>query len=143
MAISTENLINSQYKWEISTDAGLTYTKVDFLQTMDLPKSTKVIDDVTPSDATSTVNAVANFTEVSEVSFTLAYAPTDAQHMAIKSAYHNNTTILSRISFLDAPTEGYEFDSMVKEFNLMPEQKKMLRVEGVLVISSEITNVTV
>ena len=143
MATATENLVNSQYTWEISTDAlGTTFKKVAFLTEMDMPQSVKAIDDVTPSDATNTVNAVANFNEVSEVAFTLVYMPKDAQHMALKAAYKNNTVIKNRIKFVDATGEGYEFDGMIKEFNLKPEQKKMLRVEGVLVISSEIKAVT-
>ena len=144
MATATENLVNSQYIWEISTDGvGTKYDKVAFLTEMDMPQSVKAIDDVTPSDATNTVNAVADFNEVSEVAFTLVYMPTDAQHMALKAAYKGNTVIKNRIKFVDAPGEGYEFDGMIKEFNLKPEQKKMLRVEGVLVISSAIKAVTV
>ena len=144
MATATENLVNSQYTWEISTDgAGTKYDKVAFLTEMDMPQSVKAIDDVTPSDATNTVNAVADFNEVSEVAFTLVYMPTDAQHMALKAAYKGNTVIKNRIKFVDATGEGYEFDGMIKEFNLKPEQKKMLRVEGVLVISSAIKAVTV
>ena len=141
MATSTENLVNSQYTWEISTD-GTAYTKVGYLQEMDMPQAVKAIDDITPTDAKSTVNVVADFTEVSEMNFTLGYMPTDAQHKMLKDAYAANTSVKSRIRFTDAPTEGYEFDSMVKEFNLKPEQKKMLRVEGVLVITSAITAVT-
>lgn len=143
MATATENLVNSQYTWEISTDGvGTQYNKVAFLTEMDMPQSVKAIDDVTPSDATNTVNAVADFNEVSEVAFTLVYMPTDAQHMALKAAYKDNTVIKNRIKFVDATGEGYEFDGMIKEFNLKPEQKKMLRVEGVLVISSAIKAVT-
>lgn len=142
MAQSTENLVNSQYVWEISTD-GTVYNTVGYLQEMDMPQNAKAIDEVTPTDAKSTINVVADFTEVSEMSFTLGYMPTDAQHTVLKSAYEANTVVKSRIRFLDAPTEGYQFDSMVKEFVLKPEMKKMLRVEGVLVITSEITDVTV
>lgn len=142
MATSTENLVNSQYVWEVSTD-GTVYNKVAYLQEMDMPQAVKAIDEITPTDAKSTINVVADFTEVSEMSFTLGYMPTDAQHTILKAAYEGNTTVKSRIRFLDAPTEGYEFESMVKEFNLKPEMKKMLRVEGVLVITSEIKDVTV
>lgn len=142
MATSTENLVNSQYVWEISTD-GTVYNTVGYLQEMDMPQAVKAVDEVTPTDAKSTINVVADFTEVSEMSFTLGYMPTDAQHTVLKGAYESNTVVKSRIRFLDAPTEGYQFDSMVKEFVLKPEMKKMLRVEGVLVITSEITDVTV
>lgn len=142
MATSTENLVNSQYVWEISTD-GTVYSEVGYLQEMDMPQAVKAVDEVTPTNAKSTINVVADFTEVSEMSFTLGYMPTDAQHTVLKAAYEANTVVKSRIRFLDAPTEGYQFDSMVKEFVLKPEMKKMLRVEGVLVITSEITDVTV
>lgn len=142
MAQSTENLVNSQYSWEIAVDSlGATFDKVSFLTEMDMPVSTKTTDDVTPSDATSTVTAVANFKETSEIAFTLVYMPTDPQHIALKAAFTNNTTIKNKISFAGAVSEGYAFDGMVKEFNLKPEQKKMLRVEGVLVVSSAITAV--
>jgi hypothetical protein len=67
--------------------------------------------------------------------------PTDPQHMELKAAYNNSTTIKNKVSFLDtsASGEGFMFDGMIKEFNLVAEQKDMLKVEGVLVISSEVT----
>lgn len=143
MATATENLVNSQYTWEIATDGvGTLFNKVNFLTEMDMPTSTKATDDVTPSDATNTVTAVADFNETSEISFTLVYMPTDAQHMALKAAYADGKVIKNKIKFKDATGEGYAFDGQIKEFTLKPEQKKMLRVEGVLVISSAITAVT-
>ena len=40
MATVTENLVDSQYVWEISTDAlGATFTKVKFLESMDMPRT--------------------------------------------------------------------------------------------------------
>lgn len=142
MATVTEKLVNSQYSWEIATDAlGTVFKKVSFLENMDMPKAAKVTDDVTPSDATSTVTAVANFTETSEIGFTLVYQPTDVEHMALKKAYKDNATIKNKIKFTDITGEGYAFDGMIKEFTFKPEQKKMLRVEGVLVISSPIVAV--
>ena len=140
MAKATENLVNSQYSWEISVDGvGTVFNKVNFLTEMDMPKAEKATDDVTPSDAKSTVTAVADFRETSEIAFTLVYMPTDPQHMALKAAYEANTTIINKIKFTDSVGVGYKFDGMIKDFTLKPEQKKMLRVEGVLVVSSEIT----
>tara|TARA_R110000751_G_scaffold29116_3_gene75334 strand:+ start:779 stop:1219 length:441 start_codon:yes stop_codon:yes gene_type:complete len=141
MAISADELVNVQFKWSIATDDVPTFNQVEFLNEMEMPKLTKVVVDVTPTDATSTVNAVPNFRETSEIPFTLYYVPTDPQHMELKAAYKNSTVIKNKIEFIDpaAASEGYVFDGMVKEFNLMAEQKDMLKVEGVLVISSEIT----
>lgn len=139
MAISTDKLVNTQYTWSIATDDVPTFNQVQFLNSMDMPNLPKTVVDVTPTDATSTVNAVANFRETSEIAFTLYYMPTDPQHMELKAAFNNNTTLKNKITFIDAAGEGFIFDSMIKEFNLVAEQKDMLKVEGVLVISSEVT----
>lgn len=139
MAISTDKLVNTQYTWSIATDDVPTFNQVQFLNTMDMPNLPKTVVDVTPTDATSTVNAVANFRETSEIAFTLYYMPTDPQHMELKAAFNNNTTLKNKITFIDAAGEGFIFDGMIKEFNLIAEQKDMLKVEGVLVISSEVT----
>lgn len=139
MAISTDKLVNTQYTWSIATDDVPTFNQVQFLNNMDMPNLPKTVVDVTPTDATSTVNAVANFRETSEIAFTLYYMPTDPQHMELKAAFNNNTTLKNKITFVDAAGEGFIFDGMIKEFNLVAEQKDMLKVEGVLVISSEVT----
>tara|TARA_R110002051_G_scaffold293_5_gene1241 strand:- start:16334 stop:16819 length:486 start_codon:yes stop_codon:yes gene_type:complete len=139
MAISTDKLVNTQYTWSIATDDVPTFNQVQFLNSMDMPNLPKTVVDVTPTDATSTVNAVANFRETSEIAFTLYYMPTDPQHMELKAAFNNNTTLKNKITFIDAAGEGFIFDGMIKEFNLVAEQKDMLKVEGVLVISSEVT----
>lgn len=139
MAISTDKLVNTQYTWSIATDDVPTFNQVEFLNTMDMPNLPKTVVDVTPTDATSTVNAVANFRETSEMAFTLYYMPTDPQHMELKAAFNNSTTLKNKITFVDAAGEGFIFDGMIKEFNLVAEQKDMLKVEGVLVISSEVT----
>ncbi len=139
MAISTDKLVNTQYTWSIATDDVPTFNQVQFLNSMDMPNLPKTVVDVTPTDATSTVNAVANFRETSEIAFTLYYMPTDPQHMELKAAFNNNTTLKNEITFIDAAGEGFIFDGMIKEFNLVAEQKDMLKVEGVLVISSEVT----
>lgn len=139
MAISTDKLVNTQYTWSIATDDVPTFNQVQFLNSMDMPNLPKTVVDVTPTDATSTVNAVANFRETSEMAFTLYYMPTDPQHMELKAAFNNSTTLKNKITFVDAAGEGFIFDGMVKEFNLVAEQKDMLKVEGVLVISSEVT----
>ena len=139
MAISTDKLVNTQYTWSIATDDVPTFNQVEFLNTMDMPNLPKTVVDVTPTDATSTVNAVANFRETSEMAFTLYYMPIDPQHMELKAAFNNSTTLKNKITFVDAAGEGFIFDGMIKEFNLVAEQKDMLKVEGVLVISSEVT----
>lgn len=139
MAISTDKLVNTQYTWSIATDDVPTFNQVEFLNTMDMPNLPKTVVDVTPTDATSTVNAVANFRKTSEMAFTLYYMPTDPQHMELKAAFNNSTTLKNKITFVDAAGEGFIFDGMIKEFNLVAEQKDMLKVEGVLVISSEVT----
>ena len=139
MAISTDKLVNTQYTWSIATDDVPTFNQVELLNTMDMPNLPKTVVDVTPTDATSTVNAVANFRETSEIAFTLYYMPTDPQHMELKAAFNNSTTLKNKITFVDAAGEGFIFDGMIKEFNLVAEQKDMLKVEGVLVISSEVT----
>lgn len=143
MATVTENLVNSQYSWEIAVDGvGTLFNKVKFLESMDMPSTEKATDEVTSTSDTNTVTAVADFNETSEIKFTLVYMPTDAQHMALKAAFAANTTIKNKIKFADATGEGYAFDGMIKGFTLKPEAKKMLRVEGVLVVSSAITAVT-
>lgn len=142
MAVSTDGLVNTQYTWEIATDDVPTFNKVEFLNKMDMPKLPKTVVDVTPTDVTHTINAVANFRETSEMAFTLYYMPADAQHIELKNAFNNGTTFKNKIKFTDAPNEGFVFDGMLKEFNLVAEQKDMLKVEGVLVISSEVTAVT-
>ena len=142
MAISTDGLVNTQYTWEIATDDVPTFNKVEFLNSMDMPNLPKTVVDVTPTDATHTINAVANFRETSEMPFTLYYIPTDPQHMELKAAFNAGTTFKNKIKFADAPGEGFAFDGMLKEFNLVAEQKDMLKVEGVLVISSDVTAVT-
>lgn len=142
MAINPEKLVNTQYIWEIAIDALPTFNQVEFLTEMDMPNLAKTVVDVTPTDATSTINTVANFTETSEIAFTLYYMPTDTQHMALKTAYNDGTVIKNKIKFIDAPGEGFAFDGMIKEFKLVAEQKDMLKVEGVLVIASDVVAVT-
>ncbi len=141
MAISADNLVDVQFKWSIATDDVPTFNQIEFLNEMEIPKMTKLVVDVTPTDAISQVNAVPNYKETSEIPFTLYYIPTDPQHMELKAAYNDSTVLKNKIEFLDpdAATEGVTFDGMIKEFNLVAEQKDMLKVEGVLVISSEIT----
>lgn len=138
MAMNTDGLVNTQYTWEIAVDEAATFNQVKFLTSMDMPTLAKTVVDVTPTDATSTVNAVTNFRETSEIAFTLYYMPADPQHIELKAAYNDNTTLKNKIKFIDAAGEGFIFDGMIKEFNLVAEQKDMLKVEGVLVISSEI-----
>lgn len=142
MAINPENLVNTQYTWEIAVAEPAVYNQVEFLTEMDMPNLPKTVVDVTPTDATSTINAVANFTETSEIAFTLYYMPADAQHQALKTAYNDGTVIKNKIKFIDAAGEGFEFDGMIKEFKLVAEQKDMLKVEGILVIASDVTAVT-
>ena len=138
----TSKLVNTQYTWEISETGGVySFAQVEFLHKMDMPKAVKTVVDVTPSDAKSTVNAVADFTETSEIPFTLYYMPTDPQHIQLKTAYRTGAVLKNKIKFADAVNEGFAFDGMIKEFNLVAEQKDMLKVEGVLVISSEVTAV--
>lgn len=141
MARAIDKLVNTQYTWSIATDDVPTFNQVEFLNTMDMPNLPKTVVDVTPTDATSTVNAVANFRETSEMAFTLYYMPTDPQHMELKAAFNAGTTIKNKIDFIDAVGEGFAFDGMIKEFNLVAEQKDMLKVEGVLVISSDVVPV--
>lgn len=141
-SFDTSKLANTQYTWEISATGGVdSFAKVEFLHKMDMPKAVKTVVDVTPSDAKSTINAVADFSETSEIPFTLYYMPTDPQHMQLKTAFNTGATLKNKIKFADAPGEGFAFDGMIKEFNLVAEQKDMLKVEGVVVISSEITAV--
>lgn len=142
MPVPTDGLVNTQYTWEIATDDVPTFNKVEFLNKMDMPNLPKTVVDVTPSDATHTINAVANFRETGELPFTLYYIPTDPQHIALKAAFNAGTTFKNKIKFVDAASEGFAFDGMLKEFNLVAEQKDMLKVEGVLVISSDVTAVT-
>ena len=143
MAISADDLVNTQYTWEISEMGGVdAFKQVEFLNSMDMPNLPKTVVDVTPTDATSTVNAVANFRETSDIAFTLYYVPTDPQHMQLKAAFNAGTTLKNKIKFTDASGEGFAFDGMIKEFKLVAEQKDMLKVEGVLVISSAVTAVT-
>ena len=68
--------------------------------------------------------------------------PTDPQHIQLKTAFNVGTTLKNKIKFADALGEGFAFDGMIKEFKLVAEQKDMLKVEGVLVISSDVTAVT-
>ncbi len=142
MAISTDDLVNTQYTWEISETGGVdAFKQVEFLNSMEMPNLVKPVVDVTPTDATSQVNAVPNFRETSEIPFVLYYVPTDPQHMQLKTAYNDSTVLKHQIKFIDAAGEGFAFDGMIKEFKLVAEQKDMLKVEGVLVISSEVTAV--
>ena len=140
--ISADDLVNTQYTWEVSAVGGVeAFKQVEFLNSMDMPNLPKTVVDVTPTDANSTVNAVANFRETSEIAFTLYYVPTDPQHLLLKTAYNEGNTLKNKIKFIDAVGEGFAFDGMIKEFKLVAEQKDMLKVEGVLVISSDVVAV--
>lgn len=138
----TSKLVNTQYTWDISENGGVdTFAQVKFLNSMDMPKAVKSVVDVTPTDANSTVNVVVDFAETSEIPFTLYYMPTDPQHIQLKTAYNTGAVLKNKIKFVDAPGEGFAFDGMIKEFNLVAEQKDMLKVEGVVVISGAVTAV--
>ena len=136
-----DGLPDSQHVLKISTDAGLTFTKVALVTNIDMPERKKVIDDITPTDARNTWSAVVDFTEDSDVSFELVYKPTDAEHIAIKNAYNTNAVIQCEIHFADATVKGYKFDGMISEFTLVPDMKKKLRAKGTIVIGSDVTEI--
>lgn len=139
--MNTERLISSQYLWEVSVDGnGDVFNPIKFLTDMGMPTVTRTTDDITTTDSTSTLTAATAPKETTEIAFTLAYIPTDPQHKLIKQVYENGTTVLNQIKFLEAGGAGYRFNGKIRQFVIKPEQKKMLRAEGILVIESEITS---
>jgi len=142
MAAIIDGLSDSQHILKISTDAGTTFVKVPLLTNIDMPDQKKSIDEITTTDARNTQKAVVDFTEVNDLAFELVYKPTDLQHIALKAAYDNNEVVQCEIHFADVAVSGYAFDGMISEFSNVTDPKKKLRKKGMIVIGSNVTEIT-
>ena len=142
MAAIIDGLSDSQHFLKISTDAGTTFVKVPLLTNIDMPDQKKSIDEITTTDARNTQKAVVDFTEVNDLAFELVYKATDPQHVKLKAAYDNNEVVQCEIHFADVAVSGYKFDGMISEFSNVTDPKKKLRKKGVIVIGSDVTEIT-
>lgn len=141
MAAIIDGLSDSQHFLKISTDAGTTFVKVPLLTNIDMPDQKKSIDEITTTDARNTQKAVVDFTEVSDLAFELVYKATDPQHVKLKAAYASNEVVQCEIHFADVAVKGYKFDAMISEFTPVPDPKKKLRMKGMIVIGSDVTEI--
>lgn len=141
MATSTEfeNLADSQHKLEFSTDDKATWQKVPVLQEADYPEETPVTDDVTPTDAHRTVKAKVDFIEDGTIKGQFVYKEGGTQGIALKQAYNENKTLNWRMTFEDAPSLNIEFDGFLSKFVVKAENKKKIRVDFEISITSELT----
>lgn len=141
MAVSTEfdNLADSQHKLEFSTDSGATWQKVPVLQNADYPEENPVTDDVTPTDAHRTVKAKVDFIEDGTIKGQFVYKEGGTEGVALKKAYDENKTLLWRMTFEDAPSLNIQFEGFLSKFSIKAENKKKIRVDFELSITSELT----
>lgn len=137
-----DGLSDSQHFLKISTDGSATFLKVPLLTNIDMPDQKKSIDEITTTDARNTQKAVVDFTEVNDLAFEIVFKPTDPQHMALKAAYDNNEVIQCELHFDDVAVSGYAFDGMISEFSNVTDPKKKLRKKGMIVIGSNVTEIT-
>lgn len=142
MAAIIEGLSDSQHILKISTGTPGEFVKVPLLTNIDMPDQKKSIDEITTTDARNTQKAVVDFTEVNDLAFELVYKPTDPQHIALKAAYDNNEVVQCEIHFADVDVAGYAFDGMISEFSNVTDPKKKLRKKGMIVIGSDVTEIT-
>lgn len=139
---SNDNLPDSQHFLKISTDAGVTFTKVPLLTNIDMLEQKKTFDEITTTDAHNTQKAVVDFIEVNDPAFELAYNPTNPEHMALKAAFDNNEVVQCEIHFVNTDVKGYKFDGQIGEFTFVTDVKKKLRVKGSIVINGNVTEIT-
>ncbi|MGE6324140.1 hypothetical protein ACQKDA_00070 [Psychrobacter sp. NPDC078370] len=142
MAAIIDGLSDSQHILKISIGDAGTPLKVPLLTNIDMPDQKKSIDEITTTDARNTQKAVVDFTEVNDLAFELVWKPDDAQHIALKAAYDNNEVIQCEIHFADVAVSGYAFDGMISELSNVTDPKKKLRKKGVIVIGSDVTEIT-
>lgn len=143
MATTVQGLADSHFIWKISTDDGVTFTKVNHLTKLDIPDREKTMDDVTTTDAHNVIKAAVDFHEDKDIEFELALNPTDPQHIALEQAYEDGVVIKNQIHFIDTAVKGYSFDAQVRKFSYdSSDVKKKIRAKGTLVIASDITRMT-
>lgn len=143
MATTVTGLADSHFIWKISTDNGVTFTKVDHLTSLDIPEREKTMDEVTTTDAHNVMKAAVDFSEDKDIEFELVLDPTDPQHIALEKAYEDGTVIKNQIHFINTAVKGFEFDSQISKFAYdSSDVKKKMRVKGTHVISSDIIRIT-
>ena len=134
--MSVENLVDNYYQLHVSEDA-TAYNKIEHLTEAGFPDQEKMLDDVTPTDAKITINAVVDFKESSAIEFTYVYDPNSAQHQLLQTSFDANTELDWRFVFVNAPTLSREFKGFLS--NLTPatdDPRQKTRMNGTITITS-------
>lgn len=134
--MSVENLVDNYYQLHVSED-GTAFNKIDHLTEAGFPNQEKMLDDVTPTDAKITINAVVDFRESSTLEFTYVYDPINVQHDALQTAFDTNSELDWRFVFVNAPDLSREFKGFLS--NLTPatdDPRQKTRMTGTITITS-------
>ncbi|MBZ1392296.1 hypothetical protein [Psychrobacter pacificensis] len=134
--MSVENLVDNYYQLHVSEDA-TAYNKIEHLTEAGFPDQEKMLDDVTPTDARITINAVVDFKESSAIEFTYVYDPDNAQHQLLQTSFDANTELNWQFVFVNAPTLSREFKGFLS--NLTPstdDPRQKTRMNGTITITS-------
>jgi hypothetical protein len=134
--MSVENLVDNYYQLHASEDA-TTFDKINHLTEAGFPSQEKMLDDVTPTDARTTINAVVDFRENSTIEFTYVYDPDDTQHQLLQTSFDTNTELDWRFVFVNAPKLSRGFKGFLS--NLTPatdDPRQKTRMNGTLTITS-------
>lgn len=137
-----DGLPDSQHFLKISVGTPGTFVKVPLLTNIDMVEMKKTIDEITTTDARNTQKAVVDFIEVNDLAFELLYKPTDPQHVALKAAFASNAVVKCEIHFANVAVKGFKFDGQISEFTLVADPKKKLRAKGMVIIGSDVTEIT-
>ena len=127
---------DSFYQLFYSTD-GQTFKKVPKLQNADPPSRKKVVDDVTPTDSHVKVEEPVDFFETSEIKFTYAHDEGDADHIALKKAYADNSKLTFQFRFEDAPSLNQQFEGRITDMTPQADKTKKLRMECSISVTSK------
>lgn len=144
MAVSDEfeGLADSQHRLEFSDDGGSTWNKVPVLQNSDYPEETPVLDDVTPTDAHRKIEVPVDFFEDGKISGQYIYKEGGAIGAKLKKAYDDRKTLQWRLIFEDAPSLNTQFEGLIAKHAPKPENKKKIRVDFEISITSDLKPVT-
>ncbi len=119
---------DSFYALYYSTD-GRAFKKVPKLEKADPPPKKKTVDDTTPTDSHIKIEELVDYYESSEIKFTYIHEEGNADHIALKKAYDDNTELTFQMRFEDAPSLNQQFKGRITEMTPQPDKAKKLRME--------------
>lgn len=134
---------DSHFIWKVSTDEGENYKKVNGLQSLPIPDTSKVTDEITTTDATNPQFDVVNYTESDAIEFEIVFNPSDPVHVALEKAKDDGSVVKSQIHFIDKRVKGFEFECKISKFTYdASDVKQKMRVNGTMTYTGDIKRIT-